>query len=72
MIVRARWRDKSNGEVSDESDVEETDPLKLSSGLQARLQSSIHDIDNKLEHSLDLNASLGGTARGRRRQKEVS
>ena len=73
MIVRARRRYTSNGDPSEESDHEETDTLKLSGGLQARLaQSSITDVDGRLGESLDLNASLGGTARGRRRQREVS
>ena len=73
-IVRARSKDKSNGEVSSDSE-DEKDPLKTSGnmkkGLLATALSYNQGVDS-VDFGGSLSGSFDGSARGRRRQREVS
>ncbi|XP_022104478.1 X-linked retinitis pigmentosa GTPase regulator-like, partial [Acanthaster planci] len=68
-IVRARRKDKANGEVSSDSDGE-TDPLKMSSQMKKGTLAALSNEQGV--DSVDLGASFDGSARGRRRQRETS
>ncbi|XP_071800528.1 X-linked retinitis pigmentosa GTPase regulator-like isoform X3 [Asterias amurensis] len=66
-IVRARWKDKSKGETSSDSE-DEADPLRSSGHMKkGLLGATLAGMD-----SVDLGGSLDGSARGRRRQRETS